>query len=285
MQNTGTSSDIEEEIYHTDKYNYVRLVLDQDKVTSCTKIQVLQGTEYPESYYQVVRFLDNIEADSERIPGSIYHDRTLFRVLFYQEIKYEFCKSKAKYPSIVYTLVIYPTACFNILGPTVYGDFPIDRHVQEAPENSNTNNIPRDIDDPRYFLHNPSLDDWYVRQKQEPDYIIDTYTQLRPLELPTGVRRGTWHDRITTFYQHQQITTETNRYSKICSTEDHTVGLEHKALINEAVKSRKRRKTAPTWYIRESFNPALNPYLRTEISHLLSGYWVHTDKNNCFMNL
>jgi hypothetical protein len=229
--------------------------------------------------------LDNIEADSEKVPGSIYHDRTLFRVSFYQEIKYEFCKIKAKYPNIVYTSVIYPTVRFNILVPTVYGDFPIDRHVQEAPENLNTSNIPRDIDDPRFFPYNPSLDDWYVRQKQEPDFVIDTYTQLRPLELPTGARRGTWRDRTTTFYRHQQITTETNRYGKIRSAEDHTVGRVHKALINEAVKSRKRRKTAPTWYIKESFNPVLNPYLRTEISHFLSGYWVHTDKSNHFMNV
>jgi hypothetical protein len=87
MQSTGTSSDFEEEIYSTDKYSYVSLVLDQDKITNCTKIQVLQETEYPESYFQVVRFLDNIEADSEKVPGSIYHDRTLFRVSFYQEKK------------------------------------------------------------------------------------------------------------------------------------------------------------------------------------------------------
>jgi hypothetical protein len=74
MQSTSTSSDIEEEIYPTDKYKYVRLVPDQEKFTNFTKIQVLQETEYPESYYQVVWFLDNIEADSEKVPGLIYHD-------------------------------------------------------------------------------------------------------------------------------------------------------------------------------------------------------------------
>jgi hypothetical protein len=207
--------------------------------------------------------------------------------LFYQEIKYEFCKSKAKYPNIVYTSVIYPTVQFNILVPTVLGDFPIDRHIQSEPENWRTPSyIPRDINDPRYFPHNPSLDDWYVRQKQEPDYVIDTYTQLRPLEITTGVRRGTWRERITTVYRHQQLTTETNQNCRIRSIKDEPqVGKVRKHLIDEAVKSRKRRKTAPTWYIRESFNPVLNPYLRTEILHFLSGYWVHTDSNNRFMNL
>jgi hypothetical protein len=135
----------------------------------------------------------------------------------------------------------------------------------------NIGNISRDIDDPRYFPHNPSLDDWYVRQKQEPSYVIDTYTQLRPLEIPAGARRGTWRDRVTTFYRRQQITTETSHYSKLCSIEDHTVGRVYKQLINEAVKSRKRRKTASTWYTREAFNPVLNPYLRTEISNFLLG--------------
>jgi hypothetical protein len=93
MQSTGTSSDIEGEIHPTDKYNYVLLVPDQVKISSCTKIQVLQETKYPESYLRVVRFLDNIEADSEIVPGSIYHDQTLLRVLFYLEIKYKFVKN------------------------------------------------------------------------------------------------------------------------------------------------------------------------------------------------
>jgi hypothetical protein len=70
MQSTG----IEEELSPTDKNNYVRLVPNQDKISHCTKLQVLPATEYPDSYYQVVRFLDNIEGDSEKIPGSIYHD-------------------------------------------------------------------------------------------------------------------------------------------------------------------------------------------------------------------
>jgi hypothetical protein len=40
--------------------------------------QQLQETVSPESYYQVVRFLDNIEGDSEMVPGLIYHNRTMF---------------------------------------------------------------------------------------------------------------------------------------------------------------------------------------------------------------
>jgi hypothetical protein len=83
MQSTG----IEEKLCPTYKNNYVKLVPDQDKISHCTKLQVLQETEYPDSYYQVVRFLDNIDDKSKQVPGLIYHDRTLFRVLFYQEIK------------------------------------------------------------------------------------------------------------------------------------------------------------------------------------------------------
>jgi hypothetical protein len=230
--------------------------------------------------------LDNIEADSEKVPRSIYHDRTLFRVLFYQEIKYEFVESKDKYLDTIYTLVIYPTVRFNILVPTVLGDFPIDRHVQAEPENLYTPSyIPRDINDPRYFPQNPSLDDWYVRQTREPDYVIDTYTALQPLEITTGVRRGTWCDRIVTFYRHQEVTTETNRNGKICSIKDEPVGKLHKYLIDEAVQDRKRRKTAATWYYQDSFNPVLNTYLRTEISHFLFGYCVHSDNKNQYMNL
>jgi hypothetical protein len=287
MQSTNTSSDIEEEIYPTDKFNYVRLVPDQEKNSNCTKIQVLKETEYPESYYQVVRFLDNIEANSEKVPGLIYHNQTLFRVLFYQEIKYEFCKSKGKYQETIYTLVIYPTVQFNIHVPTVLGDSPIDRHVQAEPENWRTPTyIPRDINNPRYFLHNPSLEDCYGRPKREPDYVIDTYTALRPLEITTGEIRGTWRERIVTFYQHQQISTEKNRNGRICSIKDEPqVGKIQNYLINKAVKSRKRRKTTPTWYIQESFNPVLNTYLRTDISYFLLGYWVHTDSKNHFMNL
>jgi hypothetical protein len=124
------SSDFEEEMYPTDKYNYVKLVSDQDKISQWTKLQVLQKTEYPKSYLKVVRFLDNIEADSKKVPGSFYHDRTLFRVSLY----HEFCKSKYKYPDTIYTLVIYPTVRFNIHVPTVPGDFRIDRHVQALTE-------------------------------------------------------------------------------------------------------------------------------------------------------
>jgi hypothetical protein len=179
--------------------------------------------------------------------------------LINQEIKYRFCKSKDKYPRTEFTSVIDPTVRFNINVPTVLGDFLINRHVQDGWENLNVSNIRRNMNDPRYFPHNPSLDDWYKGKKREPDYVIDTYTALRLLEITTGVRRGSWRNRNTTFYQHQQITTETNCNSKICGTEDHTVGRVHKYLIDEAVKRRKRRKVSATRYIQESFNPVLNP--------------------------
>jgi hypothetical protein len=278
MQSTGTSSDIEEEIYPMDKYNYVKLVPDQDNISQCTKLQVLQETEYPESYYQKVRFLDNIEAVSKKVPRSIYHDRT-------KEIKHEFAEKEDKYPRTIYTSAIYPIVWFNINVPTVLGDFRIDRHVQEAPENLNTSNICRDINDPRYFPYNPSLDDWYKQQKQESDYVINTYTKVRQCELLTGVRRGSWQERITTIYRHQQNITETNCNGKIRSTEDQQVGRVHKILIDKAVKCRKQRKTAATWYIQESFNPVINPDLQTEILHFLSSYWVHRDSTNHFMNV
>jgi hypothetical protein len=220
---------------------------------NCTKIQVLQETEYPESYYKVVRFLEYIESDSEKVTGSIYHDRTLFRVSFYQEIEYGFCKSKSKYPETIYTLVIYPTVRFYIHVPAVLGDFRIDSHVQASLENLFTPSyIRRDINDPRYFPHNPSLDDWYKRQKREPDYVIETYTALRPLEITTGVRQGGWRERIVTFYQHQQINAEINGNGRIRSIKDcPQVGKVHKHLIDEAAKSRKRRKTAATWYVQK----------------------------------
>jgi hypothetical protein len=117
MQSTGTSSDVEEEMYPTDKYNYVSLLPDQDKILNCTQIQALQETENPKSYLQIERFSDNIEADSKNVPGSTYHDQTLFRVFFYQEMKYEFVKSKSKYPETIYTLVIYLIIRFNIHVP------------------------------------------------------------------------------------------------------------------------------------------------------------------------
>jgi endonuclease III-like uncharacterized protein len=47
---------------------------EQDKISHCTKLQVLQETVYPDSYYKVGRFFENIEDDSEKVPGSIYHD-------------------------------------------------------------------------------------------------------------------------------------------------------------------------------------------------------------------
>jgi hypothetical protein len=109
---------------------------------------------------------------------------------------------------------------------------------------------------------------------------------LRPLEITTGVRRVSWREIIATFYRHQQRTTEINRNGRICSIKDDPqVGKVHKYLIDEAVKSRKRRKTAASWYYQESFNPVLNPHLRTEISHFLLSYWVHTDRMNHFMNV
>jgi hypothetical protein len=69
MHTTATSSDIKEENYPTDKYNYVRRVPHQNKKSNCTKKQVLQKPEYPESYYQVAQFMDYIEADSEKGTG------------------------------------------------------------------------------------------------------------------------------------------------------------------------------------------------------------------------
>jgi hypothetical protein len=199
----------------------------------------------------------------------------------------EFTKKEARYPypSTVYTSGIYPNVRFSILVPTVYGDFPINRHAQEAPENLNTSNIPLDTKDLRYFPYNPRLNHWYERQNREPDYVIDTYPDVRPRETLPVVRRGNWQKRITTIYWHQQVTTETIRHGKICSSEEQQVGRVHKFLVDAAVKSRKRRKLSATWYIKESFNPVLNPYLRTENLHFLLGYWVHTDSKNRFMNL
>jgi hypothetical protein len=52
MQSTG----IEEKFCPTDKNNYVKLVPDQDKISHCTKLQVLQETKYSNSYYQEVRW-------------------------------------------------------------------------------------------------------------------------------------------------------------------------------------------------------------------------------------
>jgi hypothetical protein len=211
MQSTGTSSDIEEEIYPTDKYNYVRLVPDHDKISNCTKLQVLQETKYPEYYYRVVRFLDNIEAESEKVPGSIYHNRTLFRVSFYQEKKCEFTEKEDKYPypSTIYTSVIFPIVRLNI----PYGIWRLSyRHTRpRSTGNLNTSNICRNICDPRYFLHNPRPTDWYERQNRKPDYVIDTYDEVQPREPLTVVRRVNWQERITTIYRQQQITTETNR--------------------------------------------------------------------------
>jgi hypothetical protein len=84
MQSTCISlSDIEEEMCPLEK-SYTLLVLDQGKILHCTKLQVLpfSETEYPDSYAQVIRFSDNIDEDSEKVPGSKYHNQTLFRVLF-----------------------------------------------------------------------------------------------------------------------------------------------------------------------------------------------------------
>jgi hypothetical protein len=150
----------------------------------------------------------------------------------------------------------------------------------------NTSNIWRNITNPKYFPYNPSLNDWYKRQNLELDYVINTYTEVQSREIITSVRQGSWRDRVTTIYRHQHITTEINRSSKICRTEDYPQeGLLHKYLINEAVKCRKRRKCSATWYIVKSFNPVLNPYLWTENSHFLSSFWVHSDSTNHFMKV
>jgi hypothetical protein len=75
MLSTGTSSsDIDEAFCPMDKNSYTKLGPDQDKILHCTKLQLLQETDYPDSYYQVVRFIDNIEDNSEKVPDLIYHD-------------------------------------------------------------------------------------------------------------------------------------------------------------------------------------------------------------------
>jgi hypothetical protein len=131
MKSTGTSSsDIEEEFCHTDK-NFYTLRTDQDKLKYCTKLSGNQETEYPDTYIQVVRFLDNIEEDSEKVPGSKFHDRAIFRVSFYQEIKYEFVNTRDRYLRTVYTSQIFPIQRFNIQAPTIIGDFPINRFIQD----------------------------------------------------------------------------------------------------------------------------------------------------------
>jgi hypothetical protein len=71
MQSTGmSSSDIEEDIYQTDKIKYALLVHDQDKPKNCTKLSGNQETEYPKLYYKVAHFLDFSEEYSEIVPGS-----------------------------------------------------------------------------------------------------------------------------------------------------------------------------------------------------------------------
>jgi hypothetical protein len=132
MQSTGiSSSDIEEAFYY-----YALLVQDQDKPKNCTRLTGNPETDYPDTNIKVVRFLDNIEEDSEKVPGLKYHDRTLFRVLFYQEIKYDFTKIANKYLRSVYTSDIFPITRFNIHAPTMIGDFPIDRFVQGRREDN-----------------------------------------------------------------------------------------------------------------------------------------------------
>jgi hypothetical protein len=137
MQSTNnSSSDIEEEIWSPDKNNYTLLVHNQDKLTNCTKLSGNQETEYPKTYYQVVRFLDHSEANSDILPGSKYHNRTIFRVSFYQEIKYS--ESKTMYQGhnpVNYTDKRRPMVQFNTHVPTVLGDFPIDKFVHKASAN------------------------------------------------------------------------------------------------------------------------------------------------------
>jgi hypothetical protein len=159
MQSTGiSSSDIEEEIYPTDKINYALLLHDQDKPKNCMKLSGNQETEYPEAYYQVVRFLDYTEEDYEIVPGSKNHDRTLFRVSFHQEINYrEGITKYGGHNPVNYTNARCPIVRSNIHIPTVRGDFPINRFIQAASENLVPNHIWRNNNDPRYFLHTPSL--------------------------------------------------------------------------------------------------------------------------------
>jgi hypothetical protein len=185
---------------------------------------------------------------------------------------------------MVYPSVIYRIVRLNIHAPTFFGDFLIDRFVQSELLYLNPNNVPRNLNNPRYFPHTSSINKWYARQIREPNYKINTYTVVQPRDL-TITGTGTWQARLITVYQLQQIATAGHQNGEICVVEDDAqVGLLHKWLIDKAVKSRKRQKISATRYIAESFNRVLSPYLRKEYSHFLSSYWVHTDTTNHFMN-
>jgi hypothetical protein len=74
VQSTNiSSSDIEEEIYPTDKIKYALLVHNEDKPKNCTRLTSNPETECPPTYIQGVRFLDKFEEDSEKVPGLKYH--------------------------------------------------------------------------------------------------------------------------------------------------------------------------------------------------------------------
>jgi hypothetical protein len=61
MHYTSTSSsDFEEENFSMDKHLYTLLFQYQDEITNCTKLLRISENNYPESYYKVVRCLDNI---------------------------------------------------------------------------------------------------------------------------------------------------------------------------------------------------------------------------------
>jgi hypothetical protein len=175
-------------------------VHDQDKSKNCRRLSGNQETKYLETFYQVSRFLDHTEEDSEIVPGSKYHDRKLFRVSFHQEINYREGKTKYRGDNPVnYTDKRCPNVRFNIHKPTIIGDFPINRFVQEAPENFDPNHIWRKNNNPKYFPHTPNLEYSYKQQNCAPNYKIYTYTEVRPQEI-TGVRRGSWRNRAITVY-------------------------------------------------------------------------------------
>jgi hypothetical protein len=155
----------------------------------------------------VVCFLDFTTEDSEITPGSKYHDRIIFRVSSYQEIRYG--EEKTKYRGQKWVNYINERRAIVRLiihVPTVFGDFPIDRFVQEASTNSNSGKIERNISNPRYFPHTPSLEDWFARQQKLSDYKIDTYTAFQPYNIHIAKQphdllgRGIWRTKQIVYY-------------------------------------------------------------------------------------
>jgi hypothetical protein len=103
--------------------------------------------------------------------------------------------------------VCCPIVQFNIHVPTILGDFPIDRFVQNKSANLDSNNISRGHNNPQHFPHTPSVDKWLEQHQRACKYAINTYTEVRPQEKLINGRRGSWHTRQNTVYQHQRTTT------------------------------------------------------------------------------